>query len=226
MKLPLQDFRANALMTAEVLEALRMCAPACSFILLSSAAVYGSPDVLPISESTPAAPISAYGFHKHMAEQLCGEYAKLHGLRTACVRIFSAYGPGLQRQVLWDLCRKIMSGDALVLQGTGEESRDFVHARDIARAILTVVASAPLRGECYNIGSGVETPIASLAQMLVTALQESRSIAFDGVLPAGTPVRWQADVAKLKALGFVPEISIERGVHDYAAWARPFLTKR
>lgn len=219
MQQPMADFQANALMTATLLEAIRTSAHSCAFVLLSSAAVYGSPDTLPIDEATRIAPISSYGFHKLMAEQLCREYAILHGVPAASARIFSAYGPGLKRQVLWDLCGKLLGGGEVLLQGTGAESRDFVHATDIARAVMAIVEGAEFKGEAYNVASGAETSISDLALRIVAALQLERDVRFDGVLPAGIPSRWQADIDRLRGLGFRPRISIDEGVREFAAWA-------
>jgi UDP-glucose 4-epimerase len=224
MQAPLHDFRANVLMTAQLLDALRDHAPACRFVHLSSAAVYGSPAALPIDESTPRSPISAYGFHKLMAEQLCEEYAALHGVPTASARVFSAYGPGLRRQVLWDLCGKLLGEGEVLLQGTGKESRDFIHAADIARALAAIVERAEFKGEAYNVASGSETAISELGARLATTLRSTKRIKFDGVLPAGVPSRWRADIGRLRALGFAPAFAIDQGVSEFASWARAQLT--
>ena len=225
MSEPMSDFRANVSMTGMLLEAIRTHAPSCAAVLLSSAAVYGSPLELPINEEAELGPISSYGFHKRMAEELFAEYATCHGLRTACVRIFSAYGSGLRRQVLWDLCNKLVNANTVVLQGTGLESRDFVHARDVANAIAAVVERADFRGECYNVASGAETSIAELAQKLGAAMQLQRFIEFDGVLPQGVPSRWRADISRIQDLGFTPEVSIDCGVAEYAKWVLPELLR-
>ncbi|KAA0893321.1 NAD-dependent epimerase/dehydratase family protein [Oryzomonas rubra] len=217
---PSADFYTNTVLTFEVLEALRLHAPACRFILLSSAAVYGNPQTLPVNEEQPASPISPYGFHKWQCEQLCSEFARIYGLKTASVRIFSAYGPGLRRQVLWDMCFKVITGHALKLQGTGRESRDFIHARDVAKALHIVAANAPMQGETYNLASGNETTILELASLVLDALNEGCSPQFDGVIPQGNPVNWQADITKLHALGFTPDIPLKQGIRTFATWCR------
>ena len=220
---PAADFYASAALTFEILNALRLNVPSCRFIFLSSAAVYGNPESLPVSETQPPAPLSPYGFHKWQSEQLCLEFAKVYGLPTASLRIFSAYGPGLRRQVLWDICQKVITQNSLTLQGTGKESRDFIHALDIARALSVVATSAPMQGEVYNLGSGQEIAIGQLANMVLEALDADCSPEFDGVVPAGTPLNWQADVSKLQALGFSASVPLERGVKTFANWCRAEL---
>jgi len=76
-----------------VLEAIRKHSPSCKFISISSAAVYGNPEVLPVSESSKVKPLSPYGWHKHYTEMICGEFYTYFKIPTCSVRIFSAYGP-------------------------------------------------------------------------------------------------------------------------------------
>ncbi len=217
---PTADFNSNTVLTFEVLDALRLNAPECRFILLSSAAVYGNPQSLPVDEEQPAAPISPYGYHKSYCEQMCQEYATVYGLSTGSVRIFSAYGPGLRRQVLWDICRMALTKKALQLQGTGKESRDFIHALDVAKALEILAERAPMRGEVYNLASGREVTIADLVVMILAALGADCVPQFDGNIPPGNPLNWKADMSKLKALGFSPSISLEQGIKIFAAWCR------
>ncbi|MEH2124667.1 NAD-dependent epimerase/dehydratase family protein [Nostoc sp.] len=213
------DFRSNTALTFEILNALRINAPSCRFIFLSSAAVYGNPESLPIGETQRCNPISPYGFHKLQSEQLCLEFSKVYDLPSASVRIFSAYGPGLRRQVLWDICRKAIYQPIVKLQGSGQESRDFIHALDIAKALLVVATSAPMQGEAYNFASGREVTVLELTKMVFKSLDYKGSVEFDGIVPVGTPLNWQADVTKLGSLGITDFLSLERGVHVYANWS-------
>jgi len=219
------DFYANTVLTFEVLNALRLNAPHCRFIFISSAAVYGNPTSLPVKETQLPAPISPYGFHKWQCEQLCEEFFKVYNLPMAIVRIFSAYGPGLRRQVIWDICEKAIKQKSITLQGTGKESRDFVHVLDIAKALMAVATSSPMKGEIYNVGSGRETTIAELANIITKSLGPHYSFQFDGVIPSGTPLNWQADISKLRTIGFVPSISLEEGIKSVVDWCRSELER-
>ncbi len=220
---PAADYYANTALTLEILNALRLDVPNCRFIYLSSAAVYGNPKSLPVSEDQPPSPVSPYGFHKWQGEQLCLEFTKVYGLPTASVRIFSAYGPGLHRQVVWDICQKAIAQKALTLQGTGKESRDFIHALDIAKALDIVATSAPMQGEVYNLGTGREVAIADLAVMVLESLGCNFTADFDGVIPVATPLNWQADIAKLNSLGFNASVPLEQGIKTFANWCRAEL---
>jgi UDP-glucose 4-epimerase len=220
---PVPDFYSASTLVFETLRAIRESAPACKFLFLSSAAVYGNPSSLPVSEDQPAAPISPYGFHKLQAEIVCQEFAQVYGLSTASTRIFSAYGPGLRRQVVWDICRKVFAGGPLVLQGINQESRDFIHARDIVRAFDTLIQKAPFHGEVYNLACGQEVTIHDLAREILDCLRQERQIIFNGDLPQGVPARWQADISKIKALSYHPEIRLEDGLRATAQWCRAEL---
>jgi UDP-glucose 4-epimerase len=220
---PAADFKGNTHLTFELLNTFRLHAPECKFVFLSSAAVYGNPARLPTSESDSIRPVSPYGFHKFMGEQIVAEFHKIYGLRGASLRIFSAYGPGLRRQVLWDICYKTLIEHSVKLQGTGKETRDFIHATDIARAILNIVKTAPMAGEVYNVASGREIAIEELAHRILKNLRSDLVLEMDGVLPVGTPRNWRADISKLRALGYEPLISLEEGIESFVAWTRAEL---
>jgi UDP-glucose 4-epimerase len=220
---PTDDFYTNTALTFEILNALRLNAPNCRFIFLSSAAVYGNPESLPVNETQSPFPLSPYGFHKLQCEQLCLEFTKVYNLPTASIRIFSAYGPGLRRQVLWDICQKALIKNAVKLQGTGQESRDFIHALDIAKALMKIAESAPMQGEAYNLASGREVKISELAHIVLSALEYQGVPEFDGIVPMGTPLYWQADISKLVALGFTPTVLLERGIKTFANWCQAEL---
>lgn len=220
---PKEDFNANTALTFEVLNSLRTSAPNCRFIFLSSAAVYGNPHSIPIKEDKFPSPISPYGFHKWQSENLVLEFARVYGLSTASIRIFSAYGPGLRRQVIWDICQKALIEQAVNLQGTGTESRDFIHAIDIAKAIEIVAESAPMQGEAYNLGSGRETTIKELATLVIDALEYDLQPQFNGNIRQGDPLNWQADISKIQNLGFEPSVSLEKGVKNFVNWCKAEL---
>lgn len=223
---PALDFASGPVLTFALLDELRRHAPECRVLFLSSAAVYGNPEKLPVGESAPAAPISPYGFHKHQSELLCREFTEVYGMKTAIARIFSAYGEGLRRQVLWDICRKSLIEGRLLLHGTGAETRDFLHVRDIAVGLMQIVEGAPMGGETYNLASGHAVSIGDLATTAISALGVDIEPEFDGCVPVGDPRYWCADISKISALGFVPAVPLTAGVGSYAQWARQQLVTR
>ncbi len=218
MENPAADFNGSVAVTFNVLDSLRLGAPKCRFIYPSSAAVYGNPEQLPVGEKHHVDPISSYGFHKLICEQLSREFKKVYNLPTVVVRIFSAYGNGLKRQVLWDICRKAVSEKKLLLQGSGLESRDFIHVSDVARAIHLLVEKAPFEGEVYNLASGIETTIRDLQEMLTNELGSRIQVEYDGLTAPGNPLYWRADISLISGMGYRPVVSLAEGVRSYARW--------
>lgn len=217
---PEADFYGNTVTTFEALEALRRHLPKCRFINLSSAAVYGNPKTIPVDESLLPAPISPYGFHKWQTDLLCQEFATAFGLQTASLRIFSAYGVGLRRQVMWDICRKVICYGRLELSGDGEESRDFVHVQDIALALQALASADNLTGQVYNLGSEREVTIRELSALIVGELGLNIKAEFNGQLGQGIPRNWRADITRLKGIGYAQTIPFELGLSKFVAWCR------
>lgn len=228
VEFPQQDFTANVAVTFHLMDALRQAAPKCRVVYFSSAAIYGNPQSLPVKESHPLSPISPYGIHKAICEQILTEFYQFYGMCSVIVRVFSAYGPGLKRQLMWDIAQQVLGEsppEKVALSGTGEETRDFVYIDDIVRASEILMNNVGNIPEVYNLASGNSTRIKDIAERLVTILNPSLSIEFDGVTRAGDPLYWQADVSKIMSLGFQLRTSLETGLSVYAKWAKGQLRK-
>ena len=217
---PQRDFDINVPVTFHLLEGLRKYSPDCKTVIMSSAAVYGNPAYLPINEIHPVRPISPYGFHKMLCENICFEYSQLYDLKINIIRIFSAYGPGLQKQILWDIYNKGKNEDPLLLSGTGQETRDFVYIEDIINAVDVILKNPTGNFEIFNIASGEETSIQKLAELMLDELKFDIKIEFNGKSRKGDPTKWKTDISKLKSLGFKPNYSIEKGVQNYCQWVK------
>ncbi len=217
MTRPLEDFAGSVGVLVEVLDAVRRHAADARLVFMSSAAVYGNPTSLPVREDAPLRPLSPYGHHKVLAEMLLGEYRDIFGVGSVSLRIFSAYGSGLRRQILWDVCEKAMSGEVRLF-GTGEETRDFIHAQDVASAARIVAEKAPMTGEAYNVATGVETTIRGLSERIASCVAPGVPVEFSGEQRPGDPVRWRADISKIAELDFRPRVSLDQGIAEYCAW--------
>lgn len=217
---PAADFKSSVVVTQQLLGALRETAPQCRSIFLSSAAVYGQPAKLPVTEDAPTNPLSPYGYHKRICELLFEQAARIHGLPTASLRIFSAYGPGLGRQVLWEMADQLAGQKPLKLKGTGDETRDFVHATDVAQAARVIAEKAPARGEVYNVATETETSIREAAGMICSRFPGADAPEFGGQSIQGDPQRWRADCSRIRALGFVPTLPLEDGIDSLIRWVR------
>ncbi|MCC9656095.1 NAD-dependent epimerase/dehydratase family protein [Rhodopirellula halodulae] len=222
---PYQDFLAALPGTANLLLYLAKHQADCHCIVASSAAVYGEPTELPITEEHPLCPISPYGIHKKVVETLAAEYARLYGIRVSVMRIFSAYGTGLRKQLLWDIAMKIneasRSGQEKIgLFGTGEETRDYVHASDIARAALNIAqCDIENSSSVFNVASGKQTTVRDVAATMLAASNTNLGLEFSGASRTGDPAKWQADCTKLKTIGFTCEATLRDEIERYFDWA-------
>lgn len=200
---PAKDFHSGVDPWLEILDGIRRSGVEVAAVLLSSAAVYGAAASLPIREDTPLAPISPYGFHKVACEGLSREYATCFGARVANLRIFSVVGPRQRRLLIWDIFRALQLDGRALLQGTGDETRDFLHEEDAARAIVGVaerlLTRLPGALLSANVASGVATPIREVGRLIRDRVGRG-TVAFSGETRAGDPPCWQADVAQLRAL--------------------------
>ena len=217
---PLLDFEANTLDTARVLDAIRRFNTSCKYLHISSAAVYGNPEKLPVEEDDRKSPLSPYGWNKLMAELVCREYSVVYGLSTAIIRPFSVFGRGLRKQLLWDICVKLQANDSINLFGTGNESRDFIHISDLTTVVDKVLMHSPFNCDVYNTATGTETSIRRIADIFEQNFPGQKRIFFSGTEKKGDPVNWRSDVSKLSKLGFAPTVRFEDGVIDYINWYR------
>lgn len=219
MQFPLKDFTLNTLNVFKILEAIRTNQPNCKFINLSSAAVYGNPASLPILEKADLNPLSPYGLHKLQAEQICKEFHEYYQLQTCSVRIFSAYGNGLKKQLLWDLFNKFKTQPIVELFGTGQETRDFIHIEDVLQALDLIIKKASFTGEPINLANGAACSIAYIAELYKKYLGSSKEIVFNQQLKEGDPLHWRAGIIQIESMGYVKSKTIEEGINEYINWA-------
>ncbi len=202
---------------ATLLERVRARAPHAKLVLLSSAAVYGAATQIPTPETAPLVPLSPYGEDKRACERLCADHGR-EGHAAAIVRLFSVYGPGLRKQLLWDACHKARGG-VPHFAGTGAEERDWLHVRDAAALIVRVAADATPAVPVFNGGAGVGVRVRELVELVCRELAAPEP-RFTGEVRAGDPQRYIADITRARALGWSPQIELATGIAEYVRWFR------
>jgi UDP-glucose 4-epimerase len=211
---PGADFRGHVDPMVNVLEAVRLAAVPTRVVLVSSAAVYGDPESLPVPEDAPLTPISPYGFHKLHQELLLREYVQLHGVNGCVARVFSTYGENLRRLAIWEMTRRALAGHHDVL-GSGQETRDYLYAGDVGRALVVIAGNAT--GGAINVASGEEVSMREVAEKVYEAAGIRDKPHFTGETMRGSPSHWRADVTRLNDLGFASP-AWSRGLYQTVRW--------
>ena len=205
------------------LNLLRSCAKrkVGKLVYVSSFAVYGEPEFLPVSEAHPTNPISPYAESKLAAEKFCLGLHEKGLLKSVVLRLFNVYG---HRQGVNDYCGVIMrfieccrGGAPLVIYGDGSQTRDFVYVEDVAEAILSSIKNNSAEGEVFNIGFGKPVIVRELAEAVLELAGLDLEIFCD------TPRVWDikrsyADISKAEEfLGYKPKVSLRDGLRALLA---------
>ena len=219
---PRLDSRINALGTLEVLEAARR-AGVRKLVYSSSAGIFGELVEIPVGEDHPIAPSSPYGASKLAGEKLALAYASLYELEVVALRYFNVYGPNqrfdLYGNVIPIFVFQMLRGERITIFGDGEQTRDFIHVADVARANLRAAQTRGLSG-AFNLGAGERITINRLAELLRERIEGAEEARYGPPRP-GDVLHSLADVrAAAEAFGFEPTMPIEDGLTDYVRWAR------
>jgi UDP-glucose 4-epimerase len=186
-------------------------------VYCSSASVYGDPEKLPMHEDDRLSPQTPYCISKRAGEDLLGFYERRNDLSWVALRFFNVYGPGQKVQayytsVINHFVNRIKNGEAPVIDGKGEQSMDFIHVHDIARAIVLALDSEESNFP-VNIGTGIDTTIAQLADILIEAVGADVEPIFNDRDVIAS--RRAADITRAKEkLGFEPTIEVRQGRID------------
>ena len=166
----------------------------------SSAAVYGNPDHIPVAEDAPLRPISPYGYHKSACEMLMKEYASVYGIPSIVMRLFSVFGPRQKRLLIWELFDQFRSHREVVLEGTGNEARDYIHVADLASLVEQLLLRVEEEFLVVNVATGRTTTVRELAYLMKKLLNSEKPVVFQGKVRPGDPLEWQADVSRYETL--------------------------
>ncbi len=218
---PILTEEINVLGTLNILKALSEGHG--KLIFASSAAVYGDNQNLPLKEDEKPKPLSPYGVTKVSGEYYCRVFYELYGVPTVTLRYFNVFG---ERQgynqyagVISIFINRALKNEPLIIFGDGKQTRDFIYVKDVVKANILVAEKEKANGEVFNVARGERTTILELAMKIIDATNSLGSIIFDKPRP-GDIKHSQADISKIKKLGFKPEYPLEEGLLRTIEWYR------
>jgi len=224
---PAGMFTPNALMNTQMLEAARLEGVE-RYLYTSSGCIYPADLDFFVEErgwgGPPAQSNASYGWVKRMGELQAQAYYEEYGMKIAVVRPTNAYGPrdsfDLETShVIPALIRKAVERhDPFIVWGTGEATRDFIHARDVGRGMLLAVEKYPVP-DPINLATGRSIKIKDLAYLILKlAGYENARVILDQSKPIGQLERRVSVVKAKEKVGFVAQISLEKGLEETINW--------
>jgi UDP-glucose 4-epimerase len=219
---PLFDADVNVRGSLNLLEAARTHGVRKVIYISSGGAAYGEPKYLPCDEDHPIDPICQYGVSKHVVEHYLFVYRHLYGLDYTVLRYPNVYGPRQdphgEAGVVAIFSGKMLAGQPVTINGTGEQERDYVYVADCARA--NVLALDNGGGTIYNLGSNRGTSVNLLFSTLANIIGYSAEPRF-GPAKAGETFKIYLDGTRARdQLDWSPTVDLNRGLQQTVAYLR------
>jgi UDP-glucose 4-epimerase len=193
-------------------------------VLASSCAVYGDNADLPLTEMSQTKPLSPYSASKLIGEVYCQTYQRAFGVPTVCLRYFNIYGPrqdpnGAYAAAIPKFVQRMTNGQAPVIYGDGQQTRDFVHVSDVVRANLLACTAEPASGQVLNVATGRGVSLLQLVDHINQLL--GTAYAPDFRPPRVGDIKHSCGSGqKLAALlDFTPQVSLRDGLRTTLATA-------
>jgi len=225
---PVFDARVNIEGTLNLLEAARAAGvPPRVLFASSGGAIYGDRAEPPTAEEAAKDPQSPYGVAKLSVEHYLAYYGRVHGFASIALRFSNVYGPRQdphgEAGVVAIFCERLLAGEAVTVYGDGRQTRDYVSVDDVVRALVAAArAPMPPAGgidtRAFNIGTGVETDVLTLAKTLAAAAGVTPRILHEAER-AGEQRRSAVRIAAAeRALDWRPTVTLDAGLRATYAW--------
>src|ERR1700733_14251081 len=215
--------RANMTGTITLFDAIRRQRSKIPVVYASSAAIYGDVTAIPISETAPRVPLSAYGADKYGCELHARVASHVHGIPTVGLRFFNVYGPRQDPRspysgVISIFCERIAVGAPIAIHGDGQQTRAFVYVTDVVAGLLAAMALKPADGPVINVCTGIPTSIVALARLIAEIC--GKPLQVRGQPPRAGEIRHSLGRHELAdaTLGLPAPILLRDGLIKVLAW--------
>lgn len=220
MDRPDVDADINVLGLINLLRGLPSPATTQVVFLSTGGAIYGEQEQFPANEDHPILPTSFYGLSKRVGEMYLDLWGRTSGLNVTCLRLANIYGPRQnphgEAGVVAIFCQKLLKKELPVINGSGEQTRDFTYVGDVAQAVAAVVRNR-IAGT-FNIGTAVETSINQLSDTILKALAVDLKIGHAEAKP-GEQMRSCIDPTRAaKTFGWKAGMPLSQGIKATADW--------
>ena len=198
---PVSSFSESVIPFLTLLESMKK--KSSTIVYSSTGAIYDSREETCFDENSALYPPSPYAASKHACEGIAMSYHETYDLDVRIARIFSVFGPKMNRFFIYDFIEKISKDEkSIQLFGTGKQVRDYLHVDDVCRGLLTIMENGTA-GEIYNLSSGKPTSLTELSDRIMEILEISDvKISWDATQTVGTRDQWYGDNSKIKEIGF------------------------
>lgn len=218
---PVLSNEINVLGTLNLLQAC-VNADVKKYVFASSCAIYGDSDLLPITEDSPVKPLSPYAIDKYACEEYARIFSETYGLETVGLRYFNVYGPrqkvGSYSGVISVFVNCFLDNKSPTVFGDGNQTRDFVHVKDVVNANLLALAKENISGEVFNISSGKKITINSIIE-IIQKIMDKKSEVFYAEPRSGDIRHSFANIKKAQnVLGYKPSVKFEEGLREVVKW--------
>jgi UDP-glucose 4-epimerase len=215
--------RTNLTGTVTMFDAIRREGSRIPVVYASSAAVYGDAARIPIAETEPCVPLSAYGADKYACELHARVASHVHGIPTVGLRFFNVYGTRQDPKspysgVISIFCERIAAGLPITVFGDGQQTRDFVYVADVIRALVAGMALRPMDAPVFNVCSGVSTSVEALARLI--AERAGKTLHAQTCPPRAGEIRHSLGVPSLanRVLGIEGREALGNGLGKVLTW--------
>jgi len=219
---PIRSNNANVTGTLNMLVAARD-AKVKRFVFASSSSVYGDTETLPKVETMPENPLSPYALTKHAGEEYCVLFYRTYGLPTVALRYFNVFGPRQDPHspysaVISRFVEAALAGRRPVVNGDGEQSRDFTYVENVVDANLLACEANGVEGMVFNIGTGERRSLNDLLRSLSSLVGRNLEPEYANAR-LGDVRHSQADIGRARRyLRFEPKVSFLAGLERTLNW--------